>query len=123
MTETQMRTIIKRQFGMHMLIQRIESGGTCAGIPDLFVYADEPAWVELKILKARKVPFRPGQFNWLTDYHDRGGLSLLICYRPQDMYWYVFQGEHIQRSYNAADREAHCKGFGPVLAYNTFKRW
>jgi hypothetical protein len=66
--------------------QAIESGGTANGIPDMYfsskLYSIQ-GWIELKndngIPKRAKykVPYRPGQFAWLTRYVKQGTSCIL----------------------------------------------
>lgn len=54
-----------------MFVQRIESGTTGRGIPDLFVMTKGfPLWIELKRVHSKvsliqSIPWRPGQQSWL----------------------------------------------------------
>lgn len=100
MRESQMRAIIKKHFTKKgVFIQAIESHGT-PGVPDIFFHDEESGWAELKEMKGLRVPFRPGQFNWLQRYWKSGGLSLLIVTTPKGL-WYVFQGPEIKREYES----------------------
>lgn len=72
-----------------IFVQRIESGETGKGIPDLFVITKgTPMWIELKRVHdtcGRKpvleVPWRPGQQAWLNDVQSRGVTCMtLVCY-------------------------------------------
>lgn len=72
-----------------IFVQRIESGETGKGIPDLFVITKgTPMWIELKRVHesvgfkaALEIPWRPGQQAWLTDVANRGVLCYTIaCY-------------------------------------------
>lgn len=68
-------------------MQRIESGSTGRGIPDMFVIKKncEPIWIENKIMSLErnvikkiesdiecyvKIPWRPGQLAWHNDVHN-----------------------------------------------------
>ena len=63
-----------------IFVQRIESGETGKGIPDLFVITKgTPMWIELKRVHstclgkfAVQIPWRPGQQAWLSDVQARG---------------------------------------------------
>lgn len=82
-----------------MLAQPIESPTTGLGISDVFVRTTKiGAWVELKYIKGVyslpwKVTYEPGQFKWLTQHWQLGGLSVLgiwdsaglHCYKNQDI--------------------------------------
>ncbi len=67
-----------------IFVQRIESGETGKGIPDLFIITKRtPMWIELKRVHSTcsgkqflEIPWRPGQQAWLTDVANRG----VLCY-------------------------------------------
>ena len=67
-----------------IFVQRIESGETGKGIPDLFVITKGvPMWIELKRVHgtcsgkfAVEIPWRQGQQAWLNDVTHR----CMICY-------------------------------------------
>ena len=69
-----------------IFVQRIESGETGKGIPDLFVITKGvPMWIELKRVHGQiprhsglcvQIPWRPGQQAWLNDVNTRG----VLCY-------------------------------------------
>lgn len=72
-----------------IFVQRIESGETGKGIPDLFVITKgTPMWIELKRVHSTcsgkayvEVPWRPGQQAWLNDVQKRGMLTItLACF-------------------------------------------
>jgi len=72
-----------------IFVQRIESGETGKGIPDLFVVTHKtPMWIELKRIhttcsgkRELDISWRPGQQAWLNDVTMRGVLCItLACY-------------------------------------------
>lgn len=72
-----------------IFVQRIESGETGKGIPDLFVITKGvPMWIELKRVHGTcsdksyfTIPWRPGQQAWLHDVTYRGMKCMtLACY-------------------------------------------
>lgn len=72
-----------------IFVQRIESGETGKGIPDLFVITKGiPMWIELKRVHGAcsnkryvEVPWRPGQQAWLYDVRSRGVATMtLACF-------------------------------------------
>lgn len=72
-----------------IFVQRIESGETGKGIPDLFVITKGvPMWIELKRVHGTcsgkqflEIPWRPGQQAWLNDVQSRGVTCItLACY-------------------------------------------
>lgn len=72
-----------------IFVQRIESGETGKGIPDLFIITKgTPMWIELKRIhdtcsdkKNVTIPWRPGQQAWLTEVADRGVATMtLACF-------------------------------------------
>lgn len=66
-------------------VQRIESGGTGRGIPDLYcIIKGKAVWIELKRVhhKASEyeaIPWRPGQQGWLNDVVNRGQRAMTFC--------------------------------------------
>lgn len=67
-------------------VQRIESGETGKGIPD--IYAIDPNkcahWFELKRVRhcteyCEKIPWRPGQQSWLSEVVMRGQSAATVC--------------------------------------------
>jgi hypothetical protein len=73
------------------MVQRIESGITSVGIPDLFLAGvANHLWVELKNLpkKALKdtlqIPFRPGQQGWAHEYKAATKKNVLVCAALKD---------------------------------------
>ena len=71
-----------------IFVQRIESGETGKGIPDLFVITKKtPMWIELKRVHGAchrtvvEIPWRPGQQAWLHDVQSRGVKTItLACF-------------------------------------------
>lgn len=72
-----------------IFVQRIESGETGKGIPDLFIITKgTPMWIELKRVHdtcsskfAVEIPWRPGQQAWLNDVQTRGVTCItLACF-------------------------------------------
>lgn len=71
-----------------IFVQRIESGETGKGIPDLFIITKgTPMWIELKRVHGAchrdyvEIPWRPGQQAWLNDVTKRGVLCCtLACF-------------------------------------------
>jgi len=85
------------------VIERIDS----ARIPDIhYRTATHEGWIELKQLKQRRnhwvVPFRPGQFAWLSKYRILNGVSILVATMRDETIgddWYCFKGREIQERY------------------------
>lgn len=72
-----------------IFVQRIESGETGKGIPDLFIITKGvPMWIELKRIHdtcsdkfAVNIPWRQGQQAWLFDVRSRGvATATLACF-------------------------------------------
>lgn len=72
-----------------IFVQRIESGETGKGIPDLFVITmGTPMWIELKRIHDTcsnkqyvEIPWRPGQQAWMNDAQSRGVCCMtLACF-------------------------------------------
>ena len=70
-----------------IFVQRIESGETGKGIPDLYVITKGVSmWIELKRVhdtcsnkKNVDIPWRPGQQAWLNDVRNRGVWTATIA--------------------------------------------
>jgi hypothetical protein len=77
-----------------LLIQRIESGETARGIPDLYIRNKKREyWIELKNVKCMSVydnhwiiPWRPGQKAWAIAYARASGLSSYTIVALKDGY-------------------------------------
>ena len=72
-----------------IFVQRIESGETGKGIPDLFIITKGvPIWIELKRIHDTcsdkftvNIPWRQGQQAWLFDVRSRGvATATLACF-------------------------------------------
>jgi|TARA_Y100000310_G_scaffold333095_1_gene409945 Holliday junction resolvase len=74
------------------LWQRIETGGTGRGIPDVFgAFDNRCCWVELKIAKGNRVPLRPEQIAWLIKF-GQTGLPTFILVGTDKRKMYLFSG-------------------------------
>lgn len=89
------------------LIQRIESGSTGLGIPDVFFRTKQSdGWIELKevswpIREETKIhiPFKSGQFYWAHKYSSLNGDMFLICSIRGNTNIYIFRKEYILKEY------------------------
>lgn len=86
MRESLLYKKLKNQLSQqNVFLQRIESGGTGLGIPDLFFqHTSINGWIELKQINHNqgeyvKIPFRPGQLGWLKMLLSYGGNVYLLC--------------------------------------------
>jgi len=60
--------------------QRIETGSTGLGIPDVnMCWQGHEFWVELKIVKGKRVELRPEQVAWLFRRNRAGGVSWIAA--------------------------------------------
>jgi hypothetical protein len=66
------------------------------GVPDVLgVYNGRPWAIELKEFSGKNtvhVTFRPGQLDWLRDWHQAGGISLVMV--SHGLMVYIFRWEH-----------------------------
>jgi hypothetical protein len=75
-------------------VQRIESGETGRGIPDIYCrFANHELWIELKNDRKQSiysppylVPWRPGQRGWHHDYYKVCGRPVLTIMAMSDGY-------------------------------------
>ncbi len=127
MLEKEMRRLLKyysKKQIPNILMQRIESGSTGIGIPDFyFKTTKEEGWIELKEIKGNvsreaiiRIPYRPGQYNWLRNYTQLNGNAILIC--SIDKAWYCFKGDYIQETYIYEDLHTFCQQFREVSELN-----
>jgi hypothetical protein len=80
-----------------LLIQRIESGETARGIPDLYLRNNvREYWLELKNIKYGsvydekwKIPWRPGQKAWASRYYRCAGVWSYTVAALKDGYMIV----------------------------------
>jgi len=70
------------------LWQRIETGGTGRGIPDVFgIHQGVCCWIELKIARGNKVKLTPEQVAWLIKFARMGARTfILVATNKQRMY-------------------------------------
>jgi|TARA_R100001530_G_scaffold2356_3_gene3960 Holliday junction resolvase len=74
------------------LWQRIETGGTGRGIPDVFgAYKGVCCWVELKIARGNKVHLTPEQTAWLIKFA-RAEVRTFILVGTNKKTMYLFSG-------------------------------
>lgn len=68
-----------------IFVQRIESGSTGRGIPDIYAIVQNNAiWIELKRVRHKmrryeEIPWRPGQQSWLNSVFERGQAAITLC--------------------------------------------
>ena len=82
--------------------QRIETGGTGRGIPDLngCLHGRE-VWVELKFIKAGfKVGLSAMQCGWHLKRAAAGGRTGILVYKQQDNRLYIARGQHAKEVVN-----------------------
>jgi hypothetical protein len=120
MTETEgRRWFRKKTRGLvsvgELMFQPIESSRTGIGVPDWwFRTRHDEGWVEEKELRAPlkevvRIPWRPGQFEWMRRYVQLGGHGLLFvfvewCYTNHDFRTLtVFEDFAVQREYSTEE--------------------
>jgi len=70
-------------------LQRLESGMTSRGIPDINGCKDGTEfWVELKYTTTKKVAIRPEQVAWLLRRSKVGGRTFVLVKTPKELYLY-----------------------------------
>jgi len=70
-----------KPLGSPIVMNRIESPGTGRGIPDVFLADPEygACWIELKVVKHRKVNISPPQVHWLTQHATYGIRTRIVA--------------------------------------------
>lgn len=92
--------MFSRSFTQYMrkrgwFVQRIESGTTGRGIPDIYTItpAGQAIWIELKLVRhdarnVEEIPWRPGQQAWLRTVGKSGQKVCTIC-RFRNEIWLI----------------------------------
>ena len=100
------KEMIKELPKKDILLQPIESSRTGVGILDMFYRSEhKDGWIELKCIKDYpkkpqvpiRIPWRPGQMNWIIDYRNLNG-SVFLFLHIKNALW-VFNGYCIKREY------------------------
>jgi hypothetical protein len=96
-----------------LLIQRIESGETARGIPDVYIRnKTREYWIELKNVKRLSVnntcwqiPWRPGQKAWASRYYRCAGLCSFTIVALKDGYMIIpMRGQYKNNTVYINDR-------------------
>jgi Holliday junction resolvase len=79
----------------NLFVQRIETGGTTQGVPDLYIRGNfNELWIELKHSKSaspKKIGWQKGQQAWMYEYYKVSGRCAITvvdtktCYRAIPM--------------------------------------
>ena len=82
-----MKANLDRHLGGAVHYQRIETGSTGRGIPDINIkskvgYGD--AWVELKVVHGNRVEMRPEQVAWHVRRAGVGGRTFILAREQKD---------------------------------------
>jgi Holliday junction resolvase len=73
--------------------QRIETGLTGAGVPDVNGCLDgKEVWVELKRVKGRQIGLRPMQIAWLATRTKYGGRCYVLAKKDKTIKLYSVEG-------------------------------
>jgi hypothetical protein len=101
-TETEIYQIYLKSLSPFIEFTRIESGMTKNGIPDIYFLSETTrshGWIELKIAEKTskigviKVPYRPGQINWLSRHKERGVKAYTLIFYDKFYLTEVFDRE------------------------------
>lgn len=87
-------------------VQRIESGETGRGIPDIYIRGRRhELWVELKNMKhcsiydgSWEVPWRQGQQAWHLNYYKAGGWPVLTIVALRDGFMVILMTKRFKRN-------------------------
>jgi hypothetical protein len=101
-TEKEIYQIYLKSLSPFIEFTRIESGMTKNGIPDIYFLGETTnshGWMELKIAEKTskhgviKVPYRPGQINWLSRHKERGVKAYALIFYDKFYLTEVFDRE------------------------------
>lgn len=79
------KALVAAMKGKGIFVQRIESGSTGRGIPDIYaIIQNKAVWIELKrvhhnMQRYEEIPWRPGQQSWLTEVYNRNQAVITLC--------------------------------------------
>ncbi len=77
--------LLKKHMPIEAHWQRIETGSTGTGIPDVNVcHLGQDIWIVLKLVKGRKVDLSPTQVAWLTKRSRVGGVTWIMARHTYD---------------------------------------
>lgn len=91
---------------------RIETGGTGLGIPDVNV-CDNGAeyWVELKVVKGRRVQLSPPQVGWITKRCVSGGRVYIVAWYGRLQQIYMWMGHNASQVFHQGIDAEHREEF------------
>lgn len=98
------------------IIQRIETGGTVRGFPDVLFLEDGRAiFIELKVVKGNKVMLSPEQVNTLTTLARAGFAAWIVAYKQikQDAAYFLGAGIYAEDIYEHGINSKHMHMFNP----------
>ena len=107
--KTMRKEMITKMDKNKILLQPIESPATGTGILDIFYRTNNAdGWIELKVIDKCpvrkgivKIPWRPGQMNWITRYLKLNGNVFLFLHIEKALW--VFKDFHIQKEYSQSE--------------------
>ena len=100
MLERDIRRLIVAKARPHCLVTAVESSDTGGKMPDLFIRSSFLSWwVELKQIPTpgRKIPWRPGQENWIRRYRQLSGSFALVLAIKEELFVFKFSGKQSEK--------------------------
>jgi hypothetical protein len=77
--EASLWALLKEHLPKGAHFQRIETGGTGKGVPDLnYCYQTKEVWIELKSIEGLKSTLTPFQIAWLYNRYRAGGNAFVL---------------------------------------------
>lgn len=84
--ESQLWKLIKPHFPKDAHVQRIETGGTGRGVPDVnFAHQGKEIWIELKSIKGNHLTLTEFQIVWMHKRRASGGRCFILAKKNKEL--------------------------------------
>jgi|TARA_A100001515_G_scaffold2896_2_gene2881 Holliday junction resolvase len=96
--EAELWKLIRKNFPKEAHVQRIETGGTGRGVPDVnYCQEGKEIWIELKSIKGNKLTLSPFQMTWIHNRIRSGGNCAIVVRKDKTIKVFIPEGlEEIQ---------------------------
>ena len=84
--EASLWKLLKANLPKEAHVQRIETGGTARGVPDVNVcHAGKEVWIELKSIKGNKLTLTEFQIVWMHNRSISGGNCFILVKKDKEL--------------------------------------
>lgn len=121
-----------RKYDSSIFLQRIESGSTSLGIPDVYFATNNHVvggWIENKEIEKLpklsyapvRIPFQMGQMAWIKRHLKYNDHVYLSVYVKSEVSYFILKGANIKEVYeNVAEFREKCIAILPKLTVKLF---